>query len=131
MNAESSSGPSLQHAQVPPPRSDDAPRSATHSAFVPVLLGLAAVFVWLGFQTLQLIDSREALQAARSGQQAAVDSAAKLRASLDTVAADTQRLADSGNTNARTLVAELGRRGITINPAGAAPPAAPVLPASR
>ena len=32
---------------------------------------------------------------------------------------------------ARTLVAELGRRGITINPAGAAPPAAPVLPASR
>jgi hypothetical protein len=51
-----------------------------------------------------------------------VDNAGKLRASLDALAADTQRLADTGNANAALLVAELKKRGITINP-NPSPPA--------
>ena len=53
---------------------------------------------------------------------------------LDTLAADTQRLADSGNPNARALVDELKKRGVTISttPANAAPAtAAPTAPAAR
>jgi hypothetical protein len=46
-----------------------------------------------------------------------VDNAGKLRASLDALAVDTQRLAEAGNPSAKLLVDELRKRGITINPA--------------
>ena len=60
-----------------------------------------------------------------------MDNAGKLRTSLDSLAADTQRLADRGNANAALLVTELKRRGITINPqAGAAATAAATTAAS-
>ncbi len=96
--------------------------TASRSAFVPLLLGGLAVLGWLGFQALQFNVERQALQAAYASQQQTVDGAAKLRASLDTLAADTQRLADAGNPNARTLVDELKKRGVTISttPANAA-----------
>jgi hypothetical protein len=96
--------------------------AAPHSAFVPLLIGLVALLVWLGFQTWLLADERAALQAAHQSQQQTVDNAGKLRASLDALAADTQRLADTGNANAALLVAELKKRGITINP-NPSPPA--------
>ena len=89
---------------------------------------------WLGFQAQQLAAERQALQTAYASQQQTVDNSAKLRASLDTLAADTQRLADSGNPNARALVDELKKRGVTISttPANAAPAtAAPTAPAAR
>jgi hypothetical protein len=88
---------------------------AAPSLFVPVLLATLALLGWLVFQTLQLAKEREALQSAFASQQQTVDNAAKLRASLDAVAADTQRLADSGNPNAKLLVDELRKRGITIS----------------
>ena len=96
--------------------------AVSRSAFAPLLLGGLAVLGWLGFQTWQFYAERQALQAAYASQQQTVDGAAKLRASLDTLAADTQRLADAGNPNARTLVEELKKRGVTIStaPAGAA-----------
>ena len=108
-------------------------RVGQHSAFVPLLLGGLALLGWLGFQTWQLYSERQALQTAHASQQQTVDSAAKLRASLDTLAADTQRLADSGNPNARALVDELKKRGVTINtaPTNNAPAtAAPATPAA-
>ena len=72
-----------------------------------------------------LVSERSALNTAFEGQQQTVDNAGKLRASLDGLAADTQRLADRGNANAALLVTELKERGITINPqAGAAAAAA-------
>ena len=94
------------------------------SAFVPLLLTGLAVLGWLGFQAQQLYAERQILQSAYASQQQTVDSAGKLRASLDVLAADTQRLADSGNPNARALVDELKKRGVTIN--SASTPPAPV-----
>lgn len=67
--------------------------------------------------TYQLARESQQLTQLHAGQDAQVEAAGKVRASLDTVAAATARLADSGNVNARILVAELRRRGITINPA--------------
>lgn len=98
---------------------------ATHrlyGPFVPVLLGALALLGWLCFQTLQLLNERQALQAAYVTQQQTVDNSGKLRASLDALAADTQRMADSGNPNARLLVDELRKRGVTINPTAGTPP---------
>lgn len=99
--------------------------ATSRSAFVPLLLGGLAVLGWLGFQAQQLYAERQALQTAYASQQQTVDNSAKLRASLDTLAADTQRLADAGNPNARALVDELKKRGVTINPASTAAAPAP------
>ena len=104
--------------------SDDAHDEATrkdsaHGPFIPLLLVAVASLTWMGFQSWLLLADRKALQAAHLGQQQTVDNAAKLRTSLDTLAADTQRLAEAGNGNARLLVDELRKRGVTINPAAA------------
>ena len=92
---------------------------ASASPFVPLLLSMLALVVWLGHQAWQLVADRQSLQAAHAAQQPTVDNAAKLRTSLDALAADTQRLADAGNPNAKLLVDELKKRGVTINPQAA------------
>ena len=103
------------------------PAAQPHSAFVPVLLfGLAV----LGWQTWVLATERSALNTACEGEQQTVDNAGKLRASLDALAADTQRLADRGNANAALLVTELKKRGITINPQATAAAATAATAAS-
>jgi hypothetical protein len=84
---------------------------------VPLLLLAVAIVTWFAFQTFQLINERQQQGLMHSAQDAQVEAAGKVRASLDTVAAATARLADGGNVNARILVAELRKRGITINPA--------------
>jgi hypothetical protein len=99
---------------APAPRS--AAVAASASPFLPLLLSMLALAVWLGHQAWQLAADRQSLQAAHAAQQPTVDNAAKLRTSLDALAADTQRLADGGNPNAKLLVDELKKRGVTINP---------------
>jgi hypothetical protein len=90
------------------------------SPFLPLLLLAATLVGWLGFQTYQLVGEGQQLARLRFAQEAQVEAAGKVRASLDTVASATAQLADSGNVNARILVAELRKRGITINPAATA-----------
>lgn len=105
------------------------------SPFVPLLLASLALLGWLGFQTWQLMNDRQALQAGYASQQQTVESSGKLRTSLDALAADTQRMADGGNPNAKLLVDELRKRGITINTAQAntalTPGASVAPPATR
>lgn len=98
------------------PQPAAAPTQRPHGAFVPVLLFGLTFLVMLGWQAWLLSSEREALSTAHANQQQTVDNAGKLRASLDTLAADTQRLADGGNASAALLVAELKKRGVTINP---------------
>lgn len=112
------------------PSSASASSSArrAYGAFEPMLLLGLTLLIWLGFQCVQLLNERSALLTAHAAQQQTVDSAGKLRASLDALAADTQRLADAGNPNAGALVAELRKRGITINPNAPKPEAAASAP---
>ncbi len=89
---------------------------------IPVCLMVLAFVVWTGFQTSQLMRERGTLKAILASQEAPVQEAAKLRAQLDSIAKGTQELANQGNQNAKTIVAELQKRGITINlPATPAP----------
>ncbi|MFT3820006.1 MAG: hypothetical protein QM750_20735 [Rubrivivax sp.] len=85
------------------------------TAFWPLLISLLALLAYFGAQLIDAFNARDTLQKLHAGQQQTVDSAAKLRASLDALAADTQRLADAGNGNAALLVDELRKRGVTIN----------------
>ena len=83
--------------------------------FVPLLLSLA-VSAWSGFQTLQLWNERGTLAAAIVVHDRNVAEAKKIRTALDTLARETNALADRGNVNARLVVNELKRRGVTIDP---------------
>jgi hypothetical protein len=89
---------------------------------VPVCLVVVAFALWTGFQTTQLLREHGTLQAIRASQETAVQEAAKLRTQLDAIARGTQELANQGNQNAKTIVAELQKRGITIT---VPPPAEP------
>ena len=102
---------------------DVAASSRQRGPFVPLLLGGLALASWFSVQTWLLLGEKSALQATHASQQQTVESSGKLRQSLDAIAADTQRLSDSGNPNARLLVEELRKRGITINPNATAAPA--------
>lgn len=87
-----------------------------YNVFLPTLLVSLAVVASLGFQTLQLSREQKRLETALSGMDAQHQVAARLRASLDAVATATAKLAADGNSNAKVIVEELRKRGVTITP---------------
>ena len=89
---------------------------STMSAFLPVLILGLALFAWFAFQASQLHAERDAMRDVVSGQEKSVQESKKLRDSLDAIARGTAQLADGGNANARLIVDELKKRGITISP---------------
>lgn len=86
------------------------------SPFVPMLLIVLALFVWLAFQSLQLVLEQRQLTLAQANQESQYQAATKLRAALDGVATAAAKLATAGNANARVVVDELSTRGVTIRP---------------
>ncbi len=111
-------------AAQPAPAGEIAAITHTASSFWPLLICSSAWLLWMGFHTVQLDLDRQALKNADAQLQPAMEKSAQVRQALDGLATDTQRLADGGNVNARLLVEELKRRGVTINPAAPAASAA-------
>ena len=95
---------------------------ARPNVFIPALLIALAVVAWFGFQTVHLVLEWRQLGLAQSTLQPQEQNAIKLRASLDAVATSTAKLAADGNGNARVVVDELRKRGVTINQAAPKPP---------
>ena len=89
------------------------------SAFVPALLLALAFVLWLAFQAVQLVSEQQQLNAATANLQSQAQAATKLRAALDVLATSTAKLAKDGNANARVIVEELRKRGVTIDSSGA------------
>jgi N-acetylglucosamine kinase-like BadF-type ATPase len=92
----------------------------------------AAMLAGLGYQTFQLVRERSTLQTIKVNQEATVVQAQRVRAQLDSIARRTLELAQQGNPGAASIVDQLARRGITINPTaaasappGSAPPGTP------
>jgi hypothetical protein len=90
----------------------------TISAFAPILILALVMLAWFGFQATLLRAERDALRdlVTNQAQVKRADDAKKLLDSLDSIARGTQQLADGGNANARLIVEELKKRGITISP---------------
>ncbi len=83
----------------------------------PALLVLAvAVLLWMAYQAYALMGERENLMTAAAQISPQMEAATKVRASIDNIATGVKRLSESGNANARVIVDELARRGVTINP---------------
>ncbi|MBC7732867.1 MAG: hypothetical protein H7306_13355 [Bacteriovorax sp.] len=95
------------------------------SFFLPTLLLALAFVAWLAFQAMHQVSERQQLIQAQAHLEPQEQAATKLRASLDALAMATAGLAAQGNPNARVIVEELRKRGVTINPGAAAKPAAP------
>lgn len=91
-----------------------ASEKAEHSIFTPLLILAVALVAWFAFQTIQLNSERRELAILKANQSTQVEAAAKIRTALDSLAASTQRLANSGNANAQVIVDELRKRGVTI-----------------
>ncbi len=106
-----------------------APRGAW-GPFLPLLILLLSALAWFGVQVQHLHVLHNSLATARDGQEAALQQAQRMREALDTLSARTQRLAEAGNANARLVLDELRRRGITIDALTPALPA-PTSPASK
>lgn len=106
-------------AEVPAARPGD-PFAASRrfSAFLPALLVSLAVVASLAFQAFQLVSEQQRLDTALASLAAQQQAAVKLRSSLDAVATATAKLAADGNANARVVVDELRKRGVTITPQG-------------
>ena len=103
---------------------DDLPVRAGERAspFVPILILALSFAGWACFQTMQLVQEKENLATLHASQEKQMEDSKKLRESLDNLAKTTLVLANRGNPNARLVVDELRRRGVTINPD--TPPAA-------
>lgn len=100
-----------------------AAESGSVSVFVPLLIFFGAWLAWAVFQAVQLHEENKSLQSLKASQEPQVQQAQRVRQTLDVLASETKRLADAGNPNARLVIDELGKRGITVNPAASpAPP---------
>lgn len=86
---------------------------------------LLAIALLLGLvsQGLEIYWQRDTLLALRQNQEPQIQAASKVRAQLDSIARETAVLASRGNANARLVVDELRKRGISIDPN-----AAPIQP---
>lgn len=104
------------------------PEPKRWGAFWPVLIATTAFLGWTAFQTTQLLAESTSLAATKAQQEPIVQNANKMRQSLDSIAAQTQRLADQGNANAKALVDELRKRGVTINATNAVAPGGSAAP---
>lgn len=107
-------------------RTGGASRRLVYDAFIPLFLLALSLALWFGFQAVQLMKERSAMAATIVAQEKIVQDAKKLRDALDTIARETALLADAGNQNAKLIVDELRKRGVTIN---TTPPDSPAIPA--
>lgn len=97
--------------------------SLHYSPFAPLLIGLATLTLWFGFQATQLLKERENLATLRANQATIYGNAQKMRAQLEAIGNEVAKLAQAGNPHATQLVNALKAKGITIDPSKSKPPA--------
>jgi len=103
--------------------------SDTISPFIPMLILGLVLAAWFGFQAVQLRAERSVMTDLLTNQEKQVQDSKKLRDSLDAIAKGTAQLAAGGNSNAKLILDELKKRGITISPNAGQTGATPAEPA--
>ena len=89
--------------------------------FMPMLMLAAAVTVWLGFTTMQLIQDRDDLRVAGENQQLMVEQSQKLRLKAKELGDQLLTLRDRGNKTAADIIAQMEKQGIKMSLKGKAP----------
>jgi hypothetical protein len=93
---------------------------------LPLIVILAALTIYFGFQTLQGLTERANLSTVKSNQDAAIQEAQKVQTQFKTLVTKTGQLADQGHAGAKLVMEELLKRGV----GGAPEPGAPEAKAS-
>lgn len=88
----------------------------TRSGNWPFILLAIALLLGLVSHGLEIYWQRDALLTLRQNQEPQIQAASKVRTQLDSIARETAVLAGRGNANARLVIDELDKRGISINP---------------
>ena len=83
---------------------------------LPIILVVVSLFAFMTFETGEAIHDRGALADLRRSQEATVQEAIKLRQQLETLAGKTAQLAAQGDESAKTVVDQMKRQGVTLNP---------------
>jgi len=90
--------------------------AANNGLAVPVILVVVALFVLMAFETGQAIHDRGALSDLRRSQEPTVQEAIKVRQQLDSLARKTAQLAADGDEGAKSVVDQMKRQGVSLNP---------------
>jgi len=83
---------------------------------LPIILVVVSLFVLIAFETAEAIHDRGALADLRRTQETTVQEAVKLRQQLEGLAGKTAQLAAEGDEGAKTVVDQMKRQGVTLNP---------------
>src|ERR1700761_3433442 len=81
---------------------------------IPLTLVAFTLFLMLAFQMTQILRDREALHQAKTQQEKPLEDVQKLQAQLSALALGTKKLADGGDKNAQTIIAQLKQAGIVV-----------------
>jgi hypothetical protein len=73
-------------------------------------------FLLLAFQAVELIREGSAIRQIRAAQEQNVQEGLRLRAQLNAVAGKTAALADAGDANAKAIIDEMRKLGISVKP---------------
>ncbi len=90
--------------------------AANNGLAVPVILVVVALFVLMTFETGQAIHDRGALSDLRRSQEPTIQEAIKVRQQLDSLARKTAQLAADGDEGAKSVVDQMKRQGVSLNP---------------
>ena len=90
---------------------------------LPLVLILAALTIYFGFQTLQFLYERNNLIMVKASQESAIQEAQKIQAQFKTLVSKTGELADKGHAGAKMVMEELLKRGVGSAPQSPPPEA--------
>jgi cell division protein FtsL len=88
---------------------------------LPFIITLAALTVYFGFQTVQLLSERWNLAQVKSNQEAAIQEAQKVQTQFRNLVTKTSQLAGQGHAGAKMVMEELQKRGVGFAPEPATP----------
>jgi hypothetical protein len=97
---------------------------------LPFIITLAALTIYFGFQTVQLLSERGNLAQVKSNQEAAIQEAQKVQTQFRNLVTKTSQLAAQGHAGAKMVMEELQKRGVGFasepaTPETKAPPSKP------
>jgi hypothetical protein len=95
---------------------ETAPFVGAGSLTLPLCLTLAALTLYFGFQTFQLLSERSNLSLVKASQEAAIQEAQKVQAQFKALVTKVSELADKGHAGAKMVMEELLNRGPQAQP---------------
>jgi hypothetical protein len=82
--------------------------------FIPLMILALTLLSWFAFETIRLRVEQDALRTTIASQEKSMEDSRRLRASLEALMSGTAKLAEQGNPNARLVIDELKKHGVTI-----------------